>query len=105
MDLTTLECKMAFVGLWHFQRWYSIFAYMYGLRPCYEPPGADCQAGGIGGSATPNGMAEVPVGIAGVPGLCRFVISEDPSEKAATPQLVPIKLLKQFDSVIEPMTE
>ena len=78
---------------------------MYGLRPSYEPLGADCQAGGIGGSATPIGMADMPVGIASAHGLCRFVMLEDPSDKAKTPALVPIKFLIQLASVIEPRTE
>ena len=93
------------VGLWHFQRWCAILAYMVGLLPLYETNTTGCKAGGIGGSATPIGMAEMPVGIAGAHGICRLVILEDPSEKAQTPPLVPTELLKEFDSVIEPKTE
>ena len=58
-----------------------------------------------GGSAVPIRMAEMPVGIAGVPGICRFVILEDPLERSETPPLVPIKLWNNVDLVIEPNTE
>ena len=56
--------------------------------------------GGIGGSAKTLGIAEVPVGMAGVCGTCRFVIWEDHSPKNTTPPLIPIKYLKTVDAVI-----
>ena len=47
------------------------------MRPVFEeiPPGL--VAGGIGGSAKTLGIAEVPIGMAGVFGTCRFVILEE----------------------------
>ena len=45
------------VGLWHFQRWCACLAYMFGLRPLFEPITTDCKAGRIGGSATAIGLA------------------------------------------------
>ena len=57
---------------------------MFGLNHFYEPITSECKAGGIGGSATPIGMAEMPVGIVGVPGNSRYVILEYPSEEART---------------------
>ena len=48
------------------------------------------------------GIADVPTGIATLPGLTRWVILEDASEDSKTPPLVPIKLLKLFDAKIEP---
>ena len=76
-----------------------------GLRLVFEEIPPDLVAGGIGGSAKTLGIAEVPVGMAGVCGTCRFVILEDPSPKNTTPPLIPINYLKTVDAVLRPKHE
>ena len=93
------------IGLWHFQRWCALLAQQHGLRPLFEPIPPNLVAGGIGGSAKTLGIAEVPVGLAGVNGTCRFVILEDPCPENATPPLIPINYLKKVDAVIRPKHE
>eukprot|EP00973_Karenia_brevis_P067718 9421043-Karenia_brevis.AAC.1 len=46
-------------------------------------------------------IADMPMGVAGTSGVCRFLIVEDPPE-AETPTLVPISLLETWDAVLEP---
>eukprot|EP00973_Karenia_brevis_P079920 11089845-Karenia_brevis.AAC.1 len=43
----------------------------------------------------------MPMGVAGVSGMRRFVIVEDPPEHK-TPPLVPTSLFKTWDAVLEP---
>ena len=54
------------------------------------------QACGVGGKATVLGIAEVPIGIAGVNGLIELTVVTD-----NVPLLLPIKLLKQLRAVID----
>ena len=75
------------------------------MRPVFEEIPPDLVAGGIGGSAKTLGVAEVPIGMAGVCGTCRFVILEDPSPQNTTPPLIPINYLKTVDVVIRPKHE
>ena len=62
-------------------------------------------AGGIGGTAKTLGTAEVPIDMAGVCGLCRFVMLDDPFSKATTPPLISMNLLKEMDAVLRPKHE
>jgi hypothetical protein len=95
------------VGLWHFQRWLICLAKLYNLRPRYIPLPKICEAGGIGGAAKAVALCDVPTGLASLSGITRWLVTEDPNsnEKAYTPPLMPIKLLKDLDAIIEPKTK
>ena len=66
------------IGLWHFQRWCACLAKLHKLRPRYLPVPKGLDAGGIGGRCKILAIADMPMGVAGVSGICRFVIREDP---------------------------
>ena len=80
-------------------------AQQHGLRPVFEKIPSNLIAGGLGRSAKTLGIAEVPVGLAGVCGTCRFVILEDPCPENITPPSSPINYLKKVDAVIRPKHE
>ena len=46
-------------------------AYLHGLRPKFEEVPSNMIAGGIGGEAKTLGIAEIPIGMAGVCGTPR----------------------------------
>jgi len=76
-------------------------ALCFGRQPVFIPLRETCEAGGIGGSARPIGLCFVPTGIAGVNGITRWcILHEEKDEKI--PPLLPIKLLKALDAVVEP---
>ena len=54
------------------------------------------QASGVGGRATVLGIAELPVGIAGVNGLLEVTAVQD-----NVPLLLPIKLLRQLEAIVD----
>ena len=56
------------VGLWHFQRWMVCLMHCFSLRPVFQELPEECSAGGIGGAAKVIGIADVPRGIATLPG-------------------------------------
>ena len=90
------------IGVWHFMRWMANLALHHSLRPRYTEIDKNMRAGGVGGSATPIVRAEVPTAVAGVPGIVAWLVVEDPSPDSHTPALLPISLLKQWDTVLEP---
>ena len=71
------------------------------LKPRFISLPPHCEAGGLGGSAKPIILADVPTGLASVNGVSRWLVVEDTSMENRVPPLIPIKLLKHLDSVIE----
>ncbi len=63
-----------------------------------------CEAGGIGGHAKALAICDIPTGIAGLNGLTRWVVLEESDPNQKVPPLLPIKLLKALDAVIETRT-
>ena len=50
------------------------------------------------------GLGDMPVGIGGLNGLTRWAIIDEPDPDKRIPPLIPDKLLKMFDAVLEPKT-
>jgi len=90
------------VGLWHWQRWMICLNLCHSLKPVFQPLPETCEAGGIGGAAKPIGLCDIPTGIAGLNGLTRWVILDDSDTPNKYPPLLPIKILKLLDAVLEP---
>ena len=90
------------IGLWHFQRWVCCLALEFGLQPVFLPMPERCEAGGIGGQAKVVGLCDMPTGIAGINGITRWAILDEPDDSQKVPPLLPNKLFKALDAVIEP---
>ena len=88
------------IGLWHFQRWIVCLAVCHNLQPQYLPLPNVCETGGIGGASEVLRMCDMPVGIAGLNGVSRWVVIADPIN-SPVPPLIPINLMKQLDCVHE----
>ena len=109
VGLSTLPChglvdtgaQDGVVGLWHWQRWMVCLAQCFHLQPVFQPLPEFCEAGGIGGAAKPLAICDIPTGLAGIDGLSRWVVLDDPHPDHRTPPLLPIKLLKALDAVHE----
>ena len=88
-------------GLWHFRRWVCGLGKLFGLRPAFLPLTEGDRTGGIGGAASVVARCDMPTGIAGVNGLTRWMILDDPGEEKIPP-CVPNTLLIKLDARIEP---
>ena len=84
------------IGLWNWQRWVVCLICVHNIVPVLRPVPENAQAGGIGGSARPLMLADMPMGLGGVNGLTRFVILADPDEHQRVPPLHPNKLCRKF---------
>ena len=85
------------VGLWHWQRWAVCLAIVHKKMPVFQPLPNECQTSGIGGGAKVLAICDMPTGLAGLNGVTRWVVVQDPSQDQAVPPLIPIKLLKMLD--------
>ena len=65
-------------GLWHFRRWVCGLGKLFGLRPAFLPLNEGDRTGGVGGAARVVARCDMPTGIAGVNGLTRWMILDDP---------------------------
>ena len=87
---------MAFFG-----RWVCGIGKLFGLRPAFLPLNDGDRTGGIGGAANAVARCDMPTGIAGINGLTRWMILDDPEEERIPP-CVPNTLLMQLDACVEP---
>ena len=87
------------VGLWHWQRWAVCLALIRKLMPVFQTLPTCCQSSGIGGGAKVLALCDMPTGLAGLNGVTRWAVVEDPSEDQRVPPLIPIKLLKMLDGL------
>ena len=85
------------VGLWHWQRWVVCLAIVHKRMPVFQTLPTWCQTSGIGGGAKVLAICDMPTGLAGLNGITRWAVVEDPSKDQAVPPLIPIKLLKMLD--------
>ena len=85
------------VGLWHWQRWAVCLALVHKLMPVFQARPTCCETSGIGGGAKVLALCDMPTGLAGLNGVTRWAVVEDPSENQRVPPLIPIKLLKMLD--------
>ena len=90
------------IGLWHWQRWVVCLALFYKLQPAFLPLPESREAGGIGGTQKIVAICDMPTGLAGLNGITRWAVLDEPDTKQRVPPLVPIKLLKMLDAVHEP---
>ena len=100
--LTDTGAQDGVVGLFDSQRWVICLALVHGLQPSFLPLPEHAEAGGIGGQAKVLAVCMMPTGLAGVNGVSRWVILDEPDSKQNIPPLIPITLLKELDAVIEP---
>ena len=90
------------VGLFDWQRWVVCLALVHGLQPLFRPVPERAEAGGIGGQAKVLAVCIMPTGLAGVNGVSKWVVLDEPDPNHRVPPLIPITLLKELDAVIEP---
>ena len=82
------------IGMWHVQRWLVCLAMVHGLKLRFISLPPHCEAGGLGGSAKPIILADVPTGLASVNGVSRWLVVDDTSMEFRVPPHIPINLLK-----------
>ena len=81
--------------------WAGMLARHYGLRPLFTPVPEGMSQGGVGGQSTIIANCQMPVCIAGIPGLMEFTITEDNGPDDHIPPLLPNSYFINTDASIE----